>query len=276
MDHNRQKKIAVLGDLTGFGRCSLAVSIPVISKLKIQCCPVPTAILSNHTAFPSCFFDDYTNRFRDYTDEWKKLGLTFSGIYSGYLGSEEQFRLVEDFIHDFRTKDTIIAVDPVMGDNGLAYSGFSEKEFRAMKKLVSEADIITPNLTEACILTDTPYRKSGWRMKELDALIRTLHDMGPGKVVITGIPQGSFIACLCYEDGNVEKLTRQYRLGDQRFGTGDIFASVIIADAVNKVPFPASVRRASRFVRKCILKSVEMNLPQTDGVAFEEVLDQLR
>ena len=100
--------------------------------------------------------------------------------------------------------------------------------------------------------------------------------MGPGKIVITGIPQGNFIANLSFEGGNIEKITRQYRIGDQRFGTGDIFASVIAADAVNGIPFALSVRRASRFVRRCILKSIEMELPQTDGVAFEEVLNYLR
>lgn len=275
MDHNRQKKIAVIGDLTGFGRCSLAVSIPVISKLKVQCCPVPTAILSNHTAFESCFIDDYTRHFEAYTAEWKKLSLTFSGIYSGYLGSAAQFRLVRRFMEDFRTDETIIAVDPVMGDNGRAYSGFDENIFAEMKELVRCADIITPNLTEACILTGNEYKKEGWRMKELDAMIRKLHAMGPEKIVITGIPQGSFIANLSFEGGNIERLTRQYRIGDQRFGTGDIFASIITADAVNGIPFNESVRRASRFVRRTILKSIELDLPRTDGVAFEEVLNSL-
>ena len=144
-----------------------------------------------------------------------------------------------------------------------------------MKKLIAHADILTPNLTEACILTDTEYHKQPWHMKELDALIRKLSSMGPEKVVITGIPQGEFIANLCLVEGRIDKITRQYRIGDQRFGTGDIFASIIMADAVNGVPFYESVKRASRFVRRCILKTIEMDLPGTDGVAFEEVLDYL-
>ena len=275
MDHNRQKKIAVINDLTGFGRCSLTVSIPIISKLRVQCCPVPTAVLSNHTAFPSCFFDDYTGNFEQYTGEWKKLNLSFSGILTGYLGSVKQFRLVESFIDEFKDKNTIVTIDPVMGDNGRAYHGFTEEMFREMKKLIAHADILTPNLTEACILTDTEYHEKPWRMKELDELIRKLSSMGPEKVVITGIPQGEFIANLCLDEGRIDKITRQYRIGDQRFGTGDIFASIIMADAVNGVPFYDSVKRASRFVRRCILKTIEMDLPGTDGVAFEEVLDCL-
>jgi pyridoxine kinase len=144
-----------------------------------------------------------------------------------------------------------------------------------MKKLVSCADILTPNLTEACILTDTPYHEEKWRMREIRELARKLSAMGPDKVVITGIIQGDFIANYCYEKGQEGKIRRTHRVGTQRSGTGDIFAAIIAADAVNGVPFQDSVRKASLFIKKCIEKSIEMDLPLTDGVCFEEVLDRL-
>ena len=113
---SRQKKVAVINDMTGFGRCALAVALPVISKLKVQCCPVPTAILSNHTAYPSCYFDDYTEHMEAYIGEWKKLDLTFDGIGTGFLGSRRQIAIVKEFIQNFCREDTIVMVDPIMGD----------------------------------------------------------------------------------------------------------------------------------------------------------------
>ena len=120
-DHNHQKKIAVINDFSGFGRCSIAVALPIISMMKIQCCPVPTSIFSNHTGFDSYFFEDYTDRMQPYINEWKKLGLQFSGIMSGFLGSKEQIQIVLRFFREFGTKDNIIVVDPVMGDYGKTY-----------------------------------------------------------------------------------------------------------------------------------------------------------
>ena len=275
-DHNRQKKIAAVNDMTGFGRCSLAVAIPIISRLGVQCCAVPTAILSNHTGFESYFIDDYTRHFQAYTDEWKKLGLRFQGILTGFLGSGEQFALVERFLSDFADGETIICVDPVMGDYGRLYSSYTDGMCRAMRSLVSRAEIITPNLTEACFLTGTPYHEGVWRRRELTEILARLHALGPGKIVVTGIPQGEFIANLTSVDGGEPALSRQHRAGQQRNGTGDVFSSVIIADAVNGVPFARSVKRASLFVKKCILRSMELQLPPTDGVCFEEVLGRLR
>lgn len=274
-DHNRQKKIAVINDLTGFGRCSLAVSIPIISHLGIQCCFVPTAILSNQTDFPSYFFDDYTDHFEEYTGEWEKLGLTFNGIQTGFLCSAEQVELALKFFDRFRTKDTVIAVDPVMGDHGHLYPSYTSDMCDRMKALVARADMIMPNLTEACILTDTPYHSGRWTKKELFAVMEALAAMGPRKIAITGIPQGEFIANLAWTDGGEPVFNRQIRIGDVRSGTGDVFSSVLIADAVGGVDFGASVRRASSFVRACIEKSLEMGIPETDGVAFEEVLGRL-
>lgn len=273
--HNRQKKIAVINDMTGFGKCSLAVSIPIISKLKVQCCWVPTAILSNHTAYPSCFLDDYTKHFSAYTDEWKKLGLKFEGILTGFLGSAEQVHLVKNFIRDFSCERTVVIVDPVMGDYGKRYVSYTDEMCEEMKNLVRCADIITPNLTEACILTDTPWHEGHWKNAQLLRLIEKLSGMGPEKIVITGIAQGEFLANLSFVKGEGVKMTRQHKVGEQRYGTGDVFSSIIAADAVNGVPFGKSVRKASEFIKKCVIKSAELGMPPEDGVDFEDCLDAL-
>lgn len=274
--HNHQKKIAVINDLSGFGRCSIAVALPIISAMKIQCCPVPTSIFSNHTGFPSFFFEDYTDRMQPYIDEWKKLDLQFSGICTGFLGSKEQIRIVARFLQEFGRSDNWILVDPVMGDYGKPYATYTAEMCREMKKLVRYADILTPNLTEACLLTDTPYRPDHWHMEELRRLAEILSAEGPEKIVITGIPQGDFIANYCFEKGEEPAVLRTHRVGTQRSGTGDIFSAIVAADAVNGVRFRESVKKASNFIKKCILRSIEMDLPLTDGVCFEEFLRTLK
>lgn len=275
MSHNNQKKIAVINDFSGFGRCSIAVALPIISTLKIQCCPLPTSIFSNHTGFDSFFFDDYTDKMPLYINEWKKLGLQFDGITSGFLGSKKQIEIVTQFFKDFKTKENIIIVDPVMGDYGKIYATYTKEMCEEMKKLVQYADIITPNITELCILTDTPYQKK-WKISELEKMTEELAEKGPEKIVVTGIVQKEFIANFCYEKGKSPKILRCHRVGTQRSGTGDVFSSIIAADAVNQVPFDKSVKKASNFIKKCILRSIEMDIPVTDGVCFEELLQTLK
>lgn len=273
--HNHQKKIALINDFSGFGRCSIAVELPIISKLKVQCCPLPTSIFSNHTGFPSHFMEDFTPNMEDFIAEWKKLNLTFSGISTGFLGSADQIRIVSNFISDFRTKDTVVVVDPVMGDHGKPYHTYTEDMCRRMKELVKYADIITPNLTEACILTDTPYKEQV-KTSEILELVKKLSDLGPSKIVITGIPQKSYICNFCYEEGKEPVFVKTHKVGQSRSGTGDIFAAIISADAVNGISFYDSVKKASLFIKKCILSSIELDIPLTDGVCFEEVLDKLK
>ncbi len=288
---SKQKRIALVNDITGFGHCSSSVMLPVISKLKVQCCVLPTSILSNHTAYPNYYFDDYTERMEPYIGKWKKLGLTFDGIETGFLGSTRQIDIVTRFIRNFKKEQTVVVVDPVMGDHGRTYATITSDICAGIRKLVSRADIITPNLTEACILTYTPYHEDHWSIREIRTLAEGLSALGPEKVVITGIPQGEYIANYCYEreaetvsKGKVSKealslgtgrFTRSLKIGDGYCGTGDIFAAIITADAVNGVDFCSSVKKASGFIRRCIIRSVEMGAAPEEGVCFEEVLDQL-
>ncbi|HIQ98479.1 MAG TPA: pyridoxamine kinase [Candidatus Scybalocola faecavium] len=296
--HNNQKKIAVINDLTGFGRCALTVAIPVISVMGLACCPVPTSILSNHTAFKSCFIDDYTPKMDAYIREWEKLDLKFNGIYSGFLGSQEQMDIVRRFFSTFSSKDTVILIDPVMGDNGKPYRTYTASMCQAMKKLVALGNLITPNVTEACILTDTPY-KPRWTCRELKVLSEKLLEMGPKKVVITGAAvedDGSLGQELGGQaiDGRRGELSEKMEIygnycmdekggrlipftsaGPSRCGTGDLFASIIAADAVNGISLDVSVKKAADFVAKAIRLSSQMKIPPTDGVSFEPLLGEL-
>ena len=276
MSHNNQKKIAVINDISGFGRCSVSVSLPIISVMKVQCCPVPTSIFSNHTGFKEYFFDDYTDKMQTYIDKWKKLDLKFNGICTGFLGSAQQIAIVEKFIKDFRTSDTIVIVDPVMGDYGKPYETYTHDMCQRMKELVKYATILTPNLTEACVLTDTPYGDGTFKTQEMVAMAEKLSNQGPDKVVITGIKQGNFIANLCYQRNQKYAMLRTHKVGIERSGTGDIFSSIVAADAVNGVKFETSVKKASNFIKKCIMRSIELDIPTSDGVCFEELLSTLK
>ncbi len=275
MSHNNQKKIAVINDYSGFGRCSLAVELPIISKMKIQCCPLPTSIFSNHTGFKSFFFTDFTESMGKYADEWKKLDLRFNGICTGFLGSAEQIDIVENFFKDFKTPETIVVIDPVMGDYGKLYATYTSEICNRMKSLIKYADIITPNLTEACILTGVPYNEK-YKNAEIEVIAGKLSEMGPKKIVITGIPRGHFICNYCFEAGRESYMIKTAKVGTQRSGTGDIFTSIVVADAVNGVDFHESIRKASHFVKRCIQKAIDMDIPITDGVPFEELLGSLK
>lgn len=274
MSHNNQKKIAVINDFSGFGRCSIAVSLPIISAMKIQCCPLPTAIFSNHTGFPSFFWTDYTQHMEDYSAEWEKLGLRFNGIATGFLGSEHQLEIVQNFISRFKTPETMVLVDPVMGDYGKLYATYSQSLAEGMRALVRYADILTPNLTEACVLAGLPYRED---MSELELydLCTALAAIGPKRIVISGLERGDALGNFIFEAGKAPIMLLEKRAGPNRSGTGDVFASIIAASVVNGVDFQESVRRASAFVAKAIRRSVEMNIPTTDGICFEEFLTEL-
>ena len=162
-----------------------------------------------------------------------------------------------------------------MGDYGNLYATYTKETCEEMKKLVSYANILTPNLTEACILTGREYNAE-YGSEELEIIAKQLSDMGPSKIVITGIVRGTYIANYCYEDGCGGYEIKTTKVGTQRSGTGDIFTAIIAADAVNKVNFHESVRKASQFIKKCIMKSIELEIPVTDGVCFEELLTTLR
>lgn len=270
-------RLAMINDIAGFGRCSTTVSLPVISVMKVQVCPVPTSVLSNHLGFPLCHFDDYTSHMRDYIKIWKELGLTFDGLYCGFLGNEEQIDIVREFVEMFRPP--LFLLDPVMGDHGRAYSSITETHVQKMKELLPLADIITPNITEACLLTGTPWKDGEWTMQELSGLCERLaslclKDSVSASIVITGIRQGDFLVNFLWDDG-VYTTVASPIAGASRPGTGDIFASILAADAVRGETLLTSVQKAANFVGLCISGSENAGTPVQEGVVFEKYLAAL-
>lgn len=288
-------RLAMINDIAGFGRCSTTVSLPVISVMKVQVCPVPTSVLSNHLGFPLCHFDDYTSHMRDYLNVWKKLGLTFDGLYCGFLGNEEQIDIVREFVEMFRPP--VFLLDPVMGDHGKAYSSITETHVQKMKELLPLADIITPNITEACLLTGTPWMDGEWTMAELSGLCERMADIcqrtvvsssssgespvGAGSdgsdgasIVITGIRQGDSLVNFLWDDGVYTTVATPIA-GASRPGTGDIFASILAADAVRGETLLTSVQKAANFVGLCIAGSEKAGTPVQEGVVFEKYLAAL-
>lgn len=270
-------RLAMINDIAGFGRCSTTVSLPVISVMKVQVCPVPTSVLSNHLGFPLCHFDDYTSHMRDYIKVWNELGLTFDGLYCGFLGNEEQINIVREFVEMFRPP--LFLLDPVMGDHGRAYSSITKTHVQKMKELLPLADIITPNITEACLLTGTPWKDGEWTMQELSGLCERLaslclKDSVSASIVITGIRQGDFLVNFLWDDG-VYTTVASPIAGASRPGTGDIFASILAADAVRGETLLSSVQKAANFVGLCIAGSEKAGTPVQEGVVFEKYLAAL-
>lgn len=293
-DRNAQRggdfvpRLAMINDIAGFGRCSTTVSLPVISVMKVQVCPVPTSVLSNHLGFPLCHFDDYTSHMRDYIKVWNELGLTFDGLYCGFLGNEEQINIVREFMEMFRPP--LFLLDPVMGDHGRAYSSITKAHVQKMKELLPLADIITPNITEACLLTGTPWKDGEWTMPELSGLCERLADIcqqesvssgeasvgtvSSASIVITGIRQGDSLVNFLWDDGVYTTVSTPIA-GASRPGTGDIFASILAADAVRGETLLTSVQKAANFVGLCIAGSEKAGTPVQEGVVFEKYLTAL-
>ena len=269
------KKLAVISEIAGYGRCALTAAIPVISALKVQCCPVVTAVLSNHAGYPSCYFDDYTDRMTPYIGEWKTLGFEMDGIMTGFLGSARQAEIVTDFIQHFKRRDTMLLVDPTMGDHGTRYRICDEEICDAMRELIVYADIITPNLTEACLLTETPWQENGWSRRRLSDLTFKLLMLGAGAVVLTGVVKGNSIMNVIHEKGKEPIFQTAHYVEGSYHGTGDIFAAVLGASVVRGVELEEAVRRAAAFTRKCVEKSKALGTEEREGLCLEECLGYL-
>jgi pyridoxine kinase len=272
-DHNRQKKAAVVNDFTSFGRCSLAVTIPILSAMGVQCCPVPTAFFTNHTGFDSFSWTDNTPNLDGYIGEWTKLGLRFAAIQTGFLGSFAQVDFVLRFVKAFG-EGAIVCVDPVMGDYGRLYPTYSMELAESMRGFLGVADILTPNLTEACILLGEPYR-TDFTDAEMESLCRRLSERNGARVVISGVSRGEMLYNFTYSEDAGFRVLSGPKIGGDRSGTGDVFASVVLGDAINGVPFAESVRRAGEYAAATVRRTVEMGIPEKDGLAIEETLSML-
>lgn len=271
--------VAAINDLSGFGRCSLTVALPIFSAMGIQGCPLPTAILSNHTGYNSCYFEDFTDRMGAYISEWKKLGLSFDGICTGFLGDAAQVEILAQFIRSSAQPDAVLLVDPAMADDGELYRTCTDELCRQMRNLVALGNLVTPNLTEACLLTDESYEDIlSADQDELDnkifSMARRIAKTGPEQVVITGIHSGDRIVNFVYDNGNEYKASSP--MVDCKYaGTGDVFAAVLLGYRIHGVELSQAVQKAADFVSEATAHSVALGVRSTDGIAFEPFLSRL-
>lgn len=273
----RAPEVAVIQDLSGFGRCSATIALPVLAAMGNRCETLLTAYLSAHTAYPSsdrAVFLDLTEEMTRCSDHWLQLGASFEAIYSGFLGSERQIDVLRAFIARFRRPNTLVLVDPVMGDHGKPYSTYTPALCQRMGALAEQADIITPNLTEAALLLEEPYEAVPSGEAGMAAWLERLSLGGRRSVVITGVSlsDGEVGAgCWNRETGRVS--FSQARQEPAHFpGTGDLFASVLLGSLLKGAALPQSAERAVTFVQTCAAATLELGTPILDGVQFEPLL----
>lgn len=279
------KKIAVINDLSGFGRCSLTAAISVLSAMGVQACPLPTAVLSAQTGYPSYYCDDYTEKMEHFRNEWSKMHVSFDGIYTGFVAGERQIDQIQRFIDTFYHNNTFLLVDPVMGDNGRTYSIFSEALCQKMRALAKQADIITPNLTELCLLTDTPYRDI-LSIESSESLVNTIHQIassfcinGPEAIIVTGIQHTSHNGKNLMGNYYITKdscgLSSFPYIGGSYSGTGDLFASCIAAGIARGDEIPDLIEKAGTFLKEALKDSVWEQVSRNEGVNYEKYLSLL-
>ncbi len=276
---NPVPRIAAVHDLSGFGRASLTIVSPVLSAMGMQVCPLPTSLLSTHTSgFEGYTFLDLTGEMEKIISHWKKIGIRFDSIYSGFLGSAKQVEIVSGFIDDFRAEGQLVVVDPVMGDDGKTYGPYGPEMVDAMKKLIRKAGIITPNFTESCFLLDEEYRGT-ISEKEIKEWMKRLSAEGPGKVVITSVPLENTRALsyvYAYDSGSEMywKVSCSYIPAGYP-GTGDMFTSVLVGSLLQGDSLPIALDRSVQFVSLAIRSTFGYRTPSREGVLFEKVLYSL-
>lgn len=272
-------RVAAVHDLSCFGRCSLTIVMPTLSAMGIQCCPVPTAILSTHTGgFTGNTFLDLSDEMAAITAHWQSLKLSFQGIYTGFLGSRRQIGLTESFIHTFRRENTVVVIDPVMGDNGKPYRTYTPEMCRGVGELSRLADVIVPNRTEAALLLGKTYEEVTLdREEDCRRWAEELSLKGRRSVVLTGVslePGRIGAACFDRDTGRMEIVSAPQVEGSFH-GTGDLFASVLTGGLVRGMDLAAAASLAAEFTALCAQRTAEQTYPEREGVDFEPLLWKL-
>ncbi|WP_430973713.1 pyridoxamine kinase [Sunxiuqinia rutila] len=275
---NSVPRVAAIHDLSGFGRASLTVVIPILSSMGIQVCPLPTAVLSSHSAYKDLHAIDLTDELQPMIDHWKRLSLDFDAIYSGYLGSAGQVDTVKQFIHDFSGNQPLVVVDPVLGDNGALYSAYTPAMVDKMKELVTLADVITPNLTEAAFLLGEVHQPE-IELSEIKQWARRLAEMGPNKVIITSVPDqmknnNTSVVAFNQTDNRFWRVSCDY-IPAHYPGTGDAFASVMVGSLLQGDSLPIALDRAVQFIALGVRATFGHNGRATEGILLEKVLPSL-
>jgi pyridoxine kinase len=272
------KQIAAIHDLSGFGRTSLSVVIPILSAMGIKVCPLPTAVLSSHSRFEGYHFTDLTAHMQPIIDHWKALNISFDAIYSGFLGSPEQINIVSGMIDTFKNEDQFVVVDPVLGDNGKTYGPINQEMVSEMRLLIQKADCITPNLTEASLLLNEPYHFN-ITDEEIKKWILRLSDMGSQIVVVTGVPNNASMknsSVIAYDKNSLRfwKVPINYIPADFP-GTGDCFTSVMTGALLQGDSLPIALERAVHFISCGVRATLGYDYDQNEGILLERILNRL-
>lgn len=265
---NQPLRIVAVHDLSCFGRASLTVIMPILANLGIQVCPLPTAVFSTHTAIPGYQKHDLTPTLEGFIAHWQKINLSFEAIYSGYLGSIEQITIMQNLIKKFPVK--YVVVDPVLGDDGKLYEAIEQKMIEGMRKLISSADIITPNITEAAFLLDEKYSAEISKDK-ISQWLTKLAAFGPKIVIITGHvvdKKTVYTYALEKETGKVFETTNTYI--DQTFsGTGDIFTSIILGSLLKGKTLEDALALANLYLKEILKNTINHFGVNVDDLLIE-------
>jgi pyridoxine kinase len=271
------KRVAAIHDISGFGKCSLTVALPIISAAGIETAVLPTAVLSTHTGgFTGFTYRDLTDDMAPVTAHWKSLDIRFDAIYTGFLGSFEQLDLVTRFFETFKTAGNIILVDPVMADNGELYKIFTPQFATGMRKLCEKADIIVPNLTEASLLIGEPYNPGPYTDVYIEDMLKKLSALGPDKIVLTGVFfNDEELGAATYDAATGEiAYTFEKRIPGYYHGTGDVFGSALLAAILNDFNLNESAAIAVRFTTSAIKKTAAAGTDIRYGVNFEQSIPE--
>lgn len=274
----RLKRVAAIHDVSGFGKCSLTVALPIISAMGVEVSAIPTAVLSTHTGgFTGFTYRDLTEDMRPIAAHWKSLGIKFDAIYSGFLGSAEQIDIVADFIGDFKEKDTVVLVDPAMADGGSMYSVFDLDFARQMTRLCAKADIIVPNFTEAAFMLGEEYRPAPYTKEYVEDMLHRLASLGPSKVVLTGVAfDEKQVGSASYDSVSGEISYALSGTVEGYFhGTGDVYASALLGAYMNGLSLAESARTAVDFTHGCIVRTKKAGTDLRYGVDFEHGIPEL-
>ncbi|MGF7144490.1 pyridoxine kinase [Anaerotaenia torta] len=269
------KRVAAIHDISGVGKCSLTVALPIISAAGVECSAMPTAVLSTHTGgFEGFTFRDLTDDMRPIAEHWKKENIKFDSFYSGYLGSLDQIDIVRDIFEMFRTPETLIMVDPVMADHGKLYSLFTLDHVKGMAKLCGHADVIIPNCTEAAFMLGREYKDGPMTKEEVKDLLCALAGLGAKQVVLTGVYFGDDdLGAACYDakTGQIDYIMSK-RIEGMYHGTGDVFGSFLLGALLRGRSLSDAARIAVDYTCEAIRLTAADGTGPRMGVRFESIL----
>ena len=271
------KRIITIQDISCVGKCSLTVALPVISACGVEASVIPTAVLSTHTAFKDFTFCDLTEEIEPVSSHLKKEGFKFDAIYTGYLGSFRQLELMDKFFDDFKTDDNIAFIDPVMGDRGILYPGFTQEFADSMAGLCSKADVIVPNLTEACFMLHEEYIESGYSEDYIKDILIKLADLGCKNAVLTGVSfEEGKLGVMAYNKEKDEFYEYYGEKVEKSFhGTGDVFSSACVGALMKGLSLEGALKTAVNYTVESIKATMKEENPNWYGVNFEEAIPYL-